>query len=242
MNAGGLDVRLVDVTLRDGSHAMQHQFTVEQVTATVAALERAGVGAIEVAHGDGLGGSSFNYGFSGTPEVDLVRAAVAAADRAVIACLVLPGVGTADLIDEVADAGAGILRVATHSTEADIATQHIVKGRERGLDTVGFLMLSHMTAPDELGRQAAIMADAGAHCVYVVDSAGALLPDGAAARVTALRRALPDDVEVGFHGHNNLAMGVACSLVAIGAGASRIDGALAGLGAGAGNAPTEVLA
>jgi 4-hydroxy 2-oxovalerate aldolase len=235
-------VRLVDVTLRDGSHAMDHQFTVEQVTATVAALERAGVGTVEVSHGDGLGGSSFNYGFSGTPELDLIRAAVAAADRATIACLLLPGVGTAESVDEVADAGVGMLRVATHSTEADIAIQHLARARERGLDTVGFLMMSHMTPADELGRQAAIMGEAGAHCVYVVDSAGALLPGQAAERVTALRRALPDDVEVGFHGHNNLAMGVACSVVAYRAGATRIDGALAGLGAGAGNSPTEVLA
>jgi 4-hydroxy 2-oxovalerate aldolase len=235
-------VAITDVTLRDGSHAMGHQFTVDQVTATVAALEKAGVRSLEIAHGDGLGGSSFNYGFSGTNELELIRAAVATANEATIACLLLPGVGTAEMIHEVAEIGARTLRVATHSTEADIAIQHIATARELGLDTVGFLMLSHMTAPGELARQARIMAEAGANCVYVVDSAGALLPDHAAERVAALRAALPDDVEVGFHGHNNLAMGVADSLRAVEAGATRIDGALAALGAGAGNSPTEVLA
>lgn len=235
-------VAITDVTLRDGSHAMGHQFTVEQVRSTVAALERAGVRSIEVAHGDGLGGSSFNYGFSGTDELELVRAAVETAQEARIACLLLPGVGTAEMIHEVADIGARTLRVATHSTEADIAIQHLATARELGLDTVGFLMLSHMTPPDELARQASIMAEAGANCVYVVDSAGALLPAQAVERVTALRQSLPADVEVGFHGHNNLAMGVADSLAAAAAGAARIDGALAALGAGAGNSPTEVLA
>jgi 4-hydroxy 2-oxovalerate aldolase len=235
-------IAITDVTLRDGSHAMGHQFTVDQVRATVAALERAGVRSLEIAHGDGLGGSSFNYGFSGTDELDLIRAAVDTAQDATIGCLLLPGVGTAEQIHAVADAGVGMLRVATHCTEADIAIQHVATARELGLDTVGFLMLSHMAAPAELAGQAAIMAGAGANCVYVVDSAGALLPDEAALRVEALRAELPDDVEVGFHGHNNLALGVADSLRAVEAGAARIDGALAALGAGAGNSPTEVLA
>jgi len=235
-------VAITDVTLRDGSHAMRHQFTVDHVRQTVAALERAGVRSIEIAHGDGLGGSSFNYGFSGTPERVLIETAVETAQQATIGCLLLPGVGTVELIHEVREIGVRMLRVATHSTEADIAIQHIATARELGLDAVGFLMLSHMTAPDELAQQAAIMADAGAHCVYVVDSAGALLPDQVVARVEALREALPSDVAVGFHGHNNLALGVADSLRAVEAGATRIDGALAGLGAGAGNSATEILA
>jgi len=235
-------IAITDVTLRDGSHAMRHQFTVDHVRQTVAALERAGVRSVEVAHGDGLGGSSFNYGFSGTPERTLIATALETAQSATIGCLLLPGVGTVELIHEVAELGVRMLRVATHSTEADIAIQHIATARELGLDTVGFLMLSHMTAPDELARQASIMADAGANCVYVVDSAGALLPDQVAARVQALRQALVPDVEVGFHGHSNLALGVADSLRAVEAGATRIDGALAGLGAGAGNSPTEILA
>jgi 4-hydroxy 2-oxovalerate aldolase len=235
-------IEITDVTLRDGSHAMGHQFTTHQVSATVTALQAAGVRSIEIGHGDGLGGSSFNYGFSGTDELELIAAAVQAADQAVIGCLLLPGVGSAESIDAVADMGVGMLRVATHSTEADIAVQHIAAARARGMDTVGFLMLSHMTAPDELARQAGLMADAGANCVYVVDSAGALLPDETARRVGALRAALPPEVAVGFHGHNNLGLGIANSLRAVESGATRIDGALAALGAGAGNAATEVLA
>lgn len=235
-------ISLTDVTLRDGSHAMGHQFTVEQVSATVTALEAAGVRSIEIGHGDGLGGSSFNYGFSATDELELIGAAVQAADQAVIGCLLLPGVGTAERISAVAEVGVRMLRVATHSTEADIGVQHIATARALGLDTVGFLMLSHMTAPDELAREASLMADAGADCVYVVDSAGALLPDRTAARIEALRAVLPAEVAVGFHGHNNLGLGIANSLRAVESGATRIDGALAALGAGAGNAATEVLA
>jgi 4-hydroxy 2-oxovalerate aldolase len=235
-------IALTDVTLRDGSHAMGHRFTVEQVEATVAALEAAGVRSIELGHGDGLGGSTFNYGFSATGDMELIETAVRTATHARIGCLLLPGVGTMHQIREVAAAGVGMLRVATHCTEADIAIQHLGAARELGLDTAGFLMLSHMSPPGALAGQARIMADAGANCVYVVDSAGALLPDQAGARVQALRAALPDDVEVGFHAHNNLGLGIGNSLRAVEAGAARIDGALASLGAGAGNAATEVLA
>jgi 4-hydroxy 2-oxovalerate aldolase len=235
-------IALTDVTLRDGSHAMGHRFTVEQVETTVAALEGAGVRSIELGHGDGLGGSTFNYGFSATDDRVLIEAAVRTAQRARIGCLLLPGVGTVKRLREVAAAGAGTVRVATHCTEADIAIQHIGAARELGLDTVGFLMLSHMAEPEALAAQARIMAQAGANAVYVVDSAGALLPDQVAARVAALRAAVPDGVEVGFHAHNNLGLGIANSLRAVEAGASRVDGALASLGAGAGNAATEVLA
>jgi 4-hydroxy 2-oxovalerate aldolase len=235
-------IALTDVTLRDGSHAMGHRFTVAQVEATVAALEGAGVRSIELGHGDGLGGGTFNYGFSATDDLSLVEAAVRTAEQARIGCLLLPGVGTVARLREVAEAGVEMVRVATHCTEADIAIQHIGAARELGLDTVGFLMLSHMSGPEPLAVQARIMADAGANAVYVVDSAGALLPDQAAARVEALRSELPAEVEVGFHAHNNLGLGVANSLRAVEAGAARIDGALASLGAGAGNAATEVLA
>jgi 4-hydroxy 2-oxovalerate aldolase len=235
-------IALTDVTLRDGSHAMAHRFTVEQVEATVSALEGAGVRSIELGHGDGLGGSTFNYGFSATDDLKLIEAAVRTATHARIGCLLLPGVGTVTRLREVAAAGVGMVRVATHCTEADIAIQHIGAARELGLDTVGFLMLSHMSGPEPLAAQARIMADAGANAVYVVDSAGALLPDQAAARVGALRAAVPGEVEVGFHAHNNLGLGIANSLRAVEAGATRIDGALASLGAGAGNAATEVLA
>jgi 4-hydroxy 2-oxovalerate aldolase len=235
-------VALTDVTLRDGSHAMGHQFTVEHVEVTVAALEAAGIRSIELGHGDGLGGSTFNYGFSRTDDLELISAAVAAAKEARIGSLLLPGVGTVRRIHQVAKAGVRMLRVATHCTEADIAIQHVEAARELGLDTVGFLMLSHMAQPQVLAQQASIMAKAGANCVYVVDSAGALLPGQVADRVSALRDSLPENVEVGFHGHNNLGLGIGNSLRAVEAGATRIDGALASLGAGAGNAATEVLA
>lgn len=234
-------VRLTDSTLRDGSHAMSHRFTIDHVAATVRALDAAGVSVVEVTHGDGLAGSSFNYGFSLTPEIELIEAAAEAAVRAKIACLLIPGVGTAADMRAAASVGASVMRIATHCTEADIACQHFSLARELDLETVGFLMLSHSVEPLALARQARIMADAGAECVYVVDSAGALLMRDARERVTALTQELGDDAQVGFHGHQNLSLGVANSLVAYESGARQIDGCLAGLGAGAGNAPTEVL-
>jgi len=237
-----VDVRITDTTLRDGSHAMGHRFTERQVRDTVGALARAGVRVIEVTHGDGLGGSSFNYGFSATDELRLIAAARESSGDAAIAALLLPGVGRVADMRAAAAAGAGVLRVATHCTEADIAIQHFGAARELGLETVGFLMLSHMTTPADLAAQARIMADAGCQCVYVVDSAGALVMDGVVARVTALREELGDDAQVGFHGHENLGLGVANSVVAQQAGARQVDGSTRGLGAGAGNAPTELLA
>ncbi|ASW54162.1 4-hydroxy-2-oxovalerate aldolase [Plantactinospora sp. KBS50] len=234
-------VRITDTTLRDGSHAMGHRFLAEQVRDTVRALAAAGVPVIEVAHGDGLAGSSFNYGFSAVAELDLIDVAVAEAGAARVAALLLPGVGTAEELRAAVDHGVRIVRVATHCTEADIAEQHLGLAREIGAETVGFLMMSHMVGPEELARQARIMADAGAQCVYVVDSAGALLPDDAGDRVAALAAELGPAAQVGFHGHNNLALGVANSIAAVRAGARQIDGATRALGAGAGNSPTEVL-
>lgn len=235
-------VRLTDSTLRDGSHAVAHQFTEEQVRAVVAALDAAAVPVIEVAHGDGLGGSSFTYGFSATDEIALVRAAVEEARQARIAVLLLPGVGTVEHLRQAHDAGAQVARIATHCTEADVSVQHFGAARELGMETVGFLMLSHRIGPDELARQGRIMVDAGAQCVYVVDSAGALVLGDAQARVSALVREFQGQAEVGFHGHQNLSLGVANSVLAQQNGATQIDGALCALGAGAGNAPTEVLA
>jgi 4-hydroxy 2-oxovalerate aldolase len=220
---------------------MSHQFTVADVRATVRALDAAGVPVIEVTHGDGLAGSSFNYGFSLASETELIEAAAEAVVGAKIACLLLPGVGTTEDMRAAASLGASVMRIATHCTEADISCQHFGFARELGLETVGFLMMSHSTDPPALARQARIMADAGAQCVYVVDSAGALLMRGVRDRVTALVQELGDEAQVGFHGHQNLSLGVANSLVAYEAGARQIDGCLAGLGAGAGNAPTEVL-
>jgi len=236
------DVRLVDTTLRDGSHAMAHQFTEKQVRDTVRALDDAGVSLIEVTHGDGLGGSTFNYGFSLVDERKLIAAAVDEAQRAKIAVLLLPGLGTVADLRAAADLGAGAVRIATHCTEADVSIQHFGAARELGLETVGFLMLSHMSAPEELAKQARIMVDAGCQCVYVVDSAGALILDDASDRVAALVAELGDEAQVGYHGHQNLSFGVANSVLAYRAGARQIDGSLAALGAGAGNSPTEVLA
>jgi 4-hydroxy 2-oxovalerate aldolase len=236
------DVRITDSTLRDGSHAMRHQFTEDQVRAIVHALDQGNVDVIEVSHGDGLGGSSFNYGFSAVDEFRLIAAAVDEATRARIAVLLLPGVGTVEHLRRAHQAGAAVARIATHCTEADVSVQHFEAARALGMETVGFLMLSHRVEPDALAAQARIMVDAGAQCVYVVDSAGALILADAQARVRALVDEIGDQAEVGFHGHQNLSLGVANSVLAVQGGARQVDGALCALGAGAGNAPTEVLA
>ena len=234
-------IRLTDSTLRDGSHAMRHQWTEGQVRAVVHALDRSGVEVIEVAHGDGLGGSSFNYGFSGTSEIDLIAAAVEEAEQARIAVLLLPGVGTVEDLRAAHGVGASVARIATHCTEADVSAQHFAAARALGMETVGFLMLSHRASPEVLAQQARTMVDAGAECVYVVDSAGALVLGDAQARVAALVEEIGPQAQVGFHGHQNLSLGVANSVLAQQQGALQVDGALCALGAGAGNAPTEVL-
>lgn len=237
-----LDVRVTDSSLRDGSHAVSHKFTNDDVRSIVKALDHAGVPMIEVAHGDGLGGSSFNYGLSGTPERELIATAVAATTNAKIAALMLPGLGTKDDIQAASDLGVSLVRVATHCTEADIAVQHFGLAREIGLETVGFLMMAHSVSPDVLARQARIMVDAGCQCVYVTDSAGALILEQVTDRVEALRAELGDDAQVGFHGHENMALGVANTILAIRAGALQVDGCTRRFGAGAGNTPTEALA
>jgi 4-hydroxy 2-oxovalerate aldolase len=234
-------VTLVDSTLRDGSHAKRHQLTVEQVSAVAAALDGAGVDVIEVSHGDGLGGASFNYGFSLTDENELIEAAVGAVERARIAVLLLPGIGVKEDLIRARELGAAVARIATHSTEADVSPPHLGLARELGFKTVGFLMMAHMNSPAGLLEQAKIMEAAGAEIVYVTDSAGALLPDTVKARVEALRGGLESGTEVGFHGHENLSLAIANSIAAEETGATWIDGCTCGLGAGAGNAPTEVL-
>ncbi|MFX4286395.1 4-hydroxy-2-oxovalerate aldolase [Janibacter sp. G349] len=240
--SGDVDVRITDTTLRDGSHAMSHQFTEEQVRTTVRALDDAGVQVIEVTHGDGLGGSSFNYGFSAVDEMSLIKAAVAEAQQAKIAVLMLPGLGTVEKLHEAHQMGAQIARIATHCTEADVSIQHFGAARDLGMETVGFLMLSHMIPPEELAKQARIMVDAGCQCVYVVDSAGALILEDVSDRVSAIIAEVGQDAQVGYHGHQNMSFGVANSVLAHRAGARQIDGSLCALGAGAGNSPTEVLA
>jgi 4-hydroxy 2-oxovalerate aldolase len=231
--------RLTDSTLRDGSHAVRHQYTEQQVTDIVTGLDRAGVAVLEVAHGDGLGGSSFNYGFSGTDEAKLISAAVAAATTAKIACLLIPGIGTVDDLRAIADMGASIARIATHCTEADIAGQHIGMAKKLGLEAVGFLMMSHMIEPDQLLEQARLMQGYGADLVYCVDSAGAMTTPMARARVEMLVDGL--DIPVGVHAHENLSLSVANSLAALEAGALHVDCCTAGAGAGAGNCPTETF-
>lgn len=233
--------RIIDTTLRDGSHAVRHQFTIEQVKDVTRALDAAGVDIIEVTHGDGLAGSSFNYGFSKVNEMDLIEAAKGEAKHAKIAALMLPGLGTLHELREAKERGIDVIRIATHCTEADVSIQHFQEARNMGLETAGFLMLSHMIEPAELAKQARIMADAGCQCVYVVDSAGAMILDQVRDRVRALKDELGDDAEIGFHGHQNMSFGVANSVYAVAEGATWIDGSLRGLGAGAGNSPTEVL-
>ncbi len=232
--------RLTDTTLRDGSHAMRHQFTRQQVRSVVEALDRAGVPVLEVTHGDGLAGSSIQYGFSRTNEMDLIEEARNAVTQSRIAALLLPGIGTRKELKEAIARGIQVVRIATQCTEADISQQHFGMAKEMGLEAVGFLMMSHMRPPEFLAEQAALMESYGADCVYVVDSAGALLPDGAAARVRALKQALK--IQVGFHAHNNLGLAIGNTLAAVAAGADQVDGCLRGLGAGAGNAATELIA
>lgn len=233
-------VRITDTSLRDGSHAMSHQFTAEQVREVAGALDDAGVQVIECNHGDGLAGSSIQYGFSKEPEMDLISEAASVCEQARIAALLLPGVGTVEQLKEAVKRGIQVLRIATHCTEADISQQHFEMAKEMDLEAVGFLMMAHMRGPEALLEQAKLMESYGADCVYIVDSAGAMLPNDAAERVEAMKEGL--DCQVGFHAHDNLGVGVGNSLAALEAGADQLDGSLRGLGAGAGNAKTELLA
>ncbi len=228
-----------DVTLRDGMHALAHQYTVEQMRTIARKLDEARVDIIEVSHGDGLNGNSFNYGFSAHAEVDYLRAVKEELHHAKLAALLLPGIGTIEDMEMAREAGVDTIRIATHCTEADISAQHIAKARQMGFDTVGFLMMAHMIPTAQLLEQAKLMESYGAHCVYITDSAGALLMDETRERVTAFRGEL--GCQVGFHNHNNLGLGVANTIIAIEAGADRADASLAGMGAGAGNCALEVL-
>jgi 4-hydroxy 2-oxovalerate aldolase len=232
-------IKITEVCLRDGSHVLAHQYTVEQVRSVVGALDDAGMHYIEVSHGDGLGGSTLQYGRSRVDEMKLIEAAVDECRESTIAVLLLPGIGTVHDLKQAHQFGAGLVRIATHVTEADVSAQHISVGRELGMETLGFLMMAHMAPVDKLVEQAKLMESYGAQAVYVTDSAGALLPHQVRERISALRDSL--DIEVGFHAHNNLSVAVANTLVAIEEGATRIDGSVRCLGAGAGNTQTEVL-
>lgn len=235
-----VDYRLIDSTLRDGSHAISHQYYAEDVIKIVAGLDRAGVQVIEIAHGDGLGGSSFNYGFSAVDEKELIAKACDTTVNADIACLMLPGIGLADDLREVRELGVNVARIAVHCTEADITEQHIKVAKELGMETIGFLMMAHMNSPEGLVEQAKLLQSYGADTIYIADSAGAMTTEDVRRRVNALVKAL--DVPVGVHAHNNLAMAVSNSIAAYEEGAANLDGTSAGLGAGAGNCPTEILA
>ena len=241
MNLQGKKITLHDMTLRDGMHPKRHLMTLAQMKAVAQGLDAAGVPLIEVTHGDGLGGASVNYGFPAHTDEEYLSAVIPLMKQAKVSALLLPGIGTVDHLRMAHELGVNTIRVATHCTEADVSEQHITLGRKMGMDTVGFLMMAHMNSPEGLVKQAKLMEGYGANCIYVTDSAGYMLPDDVKARLTAVRAALKPETELGFHGHHNLAMGIANSLAAIECGATRIDAAAAGLGAGAGNTPMEVL-
>ncbi|PFJ07680.1 4-hydroxy-2-oxovalerate aldolase [Bacillus cereus] len=234
-----MPVKITEVCLRDGSHVMKHQFTEEHVRSVTRALDEAGMHYIEVSHGDGLGGSTLQYGKSLVNEMKLIEAAVDECKQAKVAVLLIPGIGTIHELKQAANIGAKLVRVATHVTEADVSAQHIQFARELGMEVCGFLMMAHSAPVEKLVEQAKLMEDYGAEAIYVTDSAGALLPHEVRERIRALRQSL--NIEIGFHGHNNLSVAVANTVTAIEEGATRIDGSVRCLGAGAGNAQTEVL-
>lgn len=234
-------IKLHDMCLRDGMHPKRHQISLEQMASIACGLDEAGVPLIEVTHGDGLGGASINYGFPSHSDEEYLRHVVPQLKQAKVSVLLIPGIGTVEDLKIAADCGIHTVRVATLCTEADVSEQHIKAGRDLGLDTVGFLMMAHLIEPEALAAQGLLMESYGAQTIYCTDSAGYMLPADVTARIAALRKVLKPETEIGFHGHHNLSLGVTNSLAAVEAGATRIDGSAAGLGAGAGNTPLEVF-
>lgn len=241
MSLHGKRVLVHDMTLRDGMHPKRHLMTLDQMRSIATGLDAAGVPLIEVTHGDGLGGSSVNYGFPAHSDEEYLSAVIPLMKQARVSALLLPGIGTVDHLRMAKDLGVHTIRVATHCTEADVSEQHITLARKLDMDTVGFLMMAHRAPPERLVKEAKLMESYGANCVYITDSAGYMLPEDVRAALSAVRAALKPETELGFHGHHNLAMGVANSIEAVRCGATRIDAAAAGLGAGAGNTPMEVF-
>jgi 4-hydroxy-2-oxovalerate/4-hydroxy-2-oxohexanoate aldolase len=241
MNLEGRKVTIHDMCLRDGMHPKRHQITVDEMITVAKAMDDAGMPMIEVTHGDGLGGRSVNYGFPAASDEEYLRAVCGVVKNTKVSALLIPGIGTIDHLKMAADCGIDTIRVATHCTEADVSEQHIGMAVQMKLDTVGFLMMAHMIEAEQLVEQLKLMESYGANCVYITDSAGYMLPEHVTERVALARKELKPETELGFHGHHNLSLGVWNSVAAIEAGANRIDGSIAGLGAGAGNTPLEVL-
>lgn len=241
VNLKGRQVTVHDMCLRDGMHAKREQMSVEQMVRIASALDDAGVPYIQVTHGAGLGGNSLQHGFAPHSNEEYLSAVCGAVKRTKVSVLLLPGLGTMRELQSAYDCGARSVHVATHCTEADTSPQHLAFARKLGMDSTGFLMMAHLNTPEGLARQGKLMESYGAQTVYVTDSAGYMLPADVKARVGALRDVLKPETEIGFHGHHNMGMGIANSIAAIEAGASRIDASVGGLGAGAGNTPLEAL-